>query len=169
MAIIIIEGIDGSGKTTLAERIRELSPVGARIEHHGPLTLGVEQEYVLPIFNVKDDELLIADRWHVGELIYGPIYRGVSLTEGRYNEIIERALDFKHAVKVIVNPPVEIIRERLTARGEDYLKDEHIDEVSAAYEDYARAWDYLLIDDEFEVDETAEFLIALAFGSDVEC
>lgn len=160
MPIIILEGIDGSGKTTLAQHILELSQLKTRILHRGPLEGTIEDELIYPLHRVEPDELLITDRWHLGEMIYGPIYRGKSEIEGFYNRVIDQILFEMDAVKVVLSPPLEIVQARLAARGEDYLKPEHVAEVHALYEKYANKFDYRLIRE--VTPDTAAELYALA-------
>lgn len=145
MPIIILEGIDGSGKSTLARRLLAASPIEAFIEHRGPIKGSVKEEYVDPLLNVRDDQLLITDRWHVGEMIYGPIYRGVSLVRPVVSEI-ETLLDDLHAVRIIMSPGLDVVLDRLRERGEDYLQPEHVEPVYRFYESYARVFDYNVIE-----------------------
>lgn len=163
MPIIVLEGIDGSGKSTLAEQILKLSPIKASIVHRGPLKGSVQDELITPLLEVPDDELMICDRWHVGELIYGPIYRGRSQVKGMYERQIERILASKAAVRVIVMPPLEVVKQRLEIRGEDYLQPEHVDQVHQAYVDFWTAnpaWIGISNSDP----NTAERLLNLALG-----
>ncbi len=160
MPVIILEGIDGSGKSTLAEALLKASPLKTTIVHRGPLEGTVEDELIYPLQKIADDELLITDRWHVGEMIYGPIYRGKSQVAGEYNDIIEDLLWSMNAVKVVLSPPLSIVKRRLIERGEDYLQPEHIDEVHEFYERYANEYGYRLIRE--VTDSTVSELITAA-------
>lgn len=139
MPIIIIEGIDGSGKSTLANMIQEAASKKYKVirTHRGPMKGSVVEEYVAPLLEIKDDELLIADRWHIGEMIYGPIYRGISYVDSVI-EHIENILDDLGAVKLVMLTPREIVKERLGSRGEDYLQEEDFDQVFDFYESIAQ-------------------------------
>lgn len=138
MPIVIIEGVDGSGKSTLADLIEDAAKLKYKVirAHRGPMKGTVVEEYVKPLFDIKSDELLIADRWHVGEMIYGPIYRGISYVDSVL-EHIENILDDLAAVKLVMLTPREIILERIGSRGEDYLKPEDFDRVYSFYEKFA--------------------------------
>lgn len=159
MPIIILEGIDGSGKSTLAQRLAAKSPLPVRIEHRGPIQDTIQAEYVNPLFEVDENELLIADRWHVGEMIYGPLYRGKTMV-APYLGAIETILDWFGAVRIIMSPPLEVVRQRLEERGEDYLEPEHVEQVYKAYEDFAWAHDYRLMTD--VADHQLDYIIAAA-------
>lgn len=160
MPVIILEGIDGAGKTTLAQHILEASQIETTIQHRGPLQGTVEDELIYPLQRVTDDELLISDRWHLGEMIYGPIYRGKSLVEGFYNDLIDSLLYDMNAVKVVLSPPLDVVKARLAARGEDYLQPEHVDQVHALYEALANKHNWRLIRE--VTPDTAKELLALA-------
>lgn len=141
MPIVIIEGIDGSGKSTLANMIEEVAEHKYKVirTHRGPMKGSVVEEYVAPLFEVAADELLIADRWHVGEMIYGPIYRGISYVDSVL-EHIENILNDLGAVKLVMLTPKEIIQDRISSRGEDYLKPEDFDQVYDFYESFAKEY-----------------------------
>ena len=150
MPIIILEGIDGSGKSTLATRIAERWPGKSTIIHRGPIQSSVEEELIQPLLNLKPDELLIADRWHLSELIYGPLYRGQSRIDRLTLRRIEEVLDQQDAVRVVLQPPLGDVIERLHTRGEDFLADGDISHVYAAYYKLARAWGYTVLTDNGE-------------------
>jgi thymidylate kinase len=160
MPIIILEGIDGAGKSTLAAHILEKSQIRTTLLHRGPLEGTIEDELIYPLQNVASDELLIADRWHLGELVYGPIYRGKSLVEGFYNTLIDQLLFDMNAVKVVLSPPLDVVKERLAIRGEDYLQPEHVEQVHTQYETLANKHDWRLIRE--VTPDTAAELLALA-------
>jgi thymidylate kinase len=162
MPIIILEGIDGSGKSTLAEEIALASPLKTKLLHRGPIQHPVRVEYVDPLFHVNRDELLIADRWHVGEVIYGPIYRGVSQVEPFLGSI-EDILDNFNAVKIVMSPPLDVVKQRLAERGEDYLQPEHVEQVYQAYQDYAKQWGWTLIED-LNASSRVPYLLNAAIG-----
>lgn len=150
MPIIILEGIDGSGKSTLATRIAERWPGKSTVIHRGPIQTTAEEELVKPLLNLEPDELLIADRWHLSELIYGPLYRGASRIDRRMLRRIEEVLYEQDAVRVVLQPPLGDVIERLHTRGEDFLADEDIFHVYAAYYKLARSWGYTVLTDNGE-------------------
>lgn len=142
MPIIILEGIDGSGKTTLASNLARLSPWPARIVPKGPMKANVIEEYVTPLFDVTPDELLIADRWHLSELIYGPIYRGKTQVDWEILGEIESILRNLNATRIIMRPGIQTVYSRLKARGEDFLKPEDIPLVYSAYRGFSDLLEY---------------------------
>lgn len=139
MPMILIEGVDGSGKSTLAEMIAKVSPIPVRMEHRGVPEKSIEDEYLAPLLQIGVDELVIADRWHVGEMIYGPLYRGQSELIDRpgLNRLIELQLDAVGAVRVILLPALSTVKRRLKKRGEEYLKPEDVAYVHEKYRQFA--------------------------------
>lgn len=77
--IIILEGADGTGKTTLARLLE--TQYGFRYHHEGPPPKGVDLlRYYAHIFYTacKETQPVVFDRLHVGEAVYGPLLRGSS-------------------------------------------------------------------------------------------
>jgi thymidylate kinase len=137
--IIMLEGTDGAGKSTLGNRLVEYAQkrgFTAELWHRGvperhPLE---EYEYDLEQANPPSDHLIVMDRWHLGQLVYGGLYRDENLlgVSGAWH--VNALLERYGAVQFIVSPPLEEIRRRLGVRGEDYLKAEHVEHVWTSYQ-----------------------------------
>lgn len=139
MPVIILEGIDGSGKSTFADLLETFVPEGYNIirAHQGPLNGTVFDEYVKPLVKITKEDFLIADRWHIGEMIYGPIYRGSSKVGPYEHGLLESLLFSIGAAKVVMSPGISTVRKRLGDRGEDFLMAEHLKQVYDFYVQYA--------------------------------
>lgn len=76
---IALEGPDGAGKSTLAQAIADATP-GTEIVHFSQLKQNPLDEYVYALEDYSPGKggNLVTDRWHIGEDIYGPLYRGES-------------------------------------------------------------------------------------------
>lgn len=143
---VIIEGCDGSGKTTLAKQIGE--EIRLRHPHDDIQYLQRGQPKVHPFMDYEravesyrpgQGQHIIADRWHWGELIYGPLYRGESKLAYAGFMHVEMFLRAKGAAIAFLDVPEDIIRRRLAKRGdEDFLQDHDIGTVIAAYRDLAQ-------------------------------
>lgn len=130
--LIILEGTDCAGKTTLADALEEqahrLDVTVTRLRA-GPPTPGTHPlaEYELGLRPYRDeiltpDRLILIDRWHLGELVYGPMLRGVSRLSAAQFEHLERFMDALGAIRVVVFPPSErALRARISARGDDLV------------------------------------------------
>lgn len=79
--IVVIEGPDGSGKTTLAHVFGQLGrQYDLKVRHvHHSVPDNPYNEYMKTIHSGYDrDTLVVADRLHLGELVYGTVRRGKS-------------------------------------------------------------------------------------------
>lgn len=121
--LIILEGPNGAGKTTIADR---LAP--DVLLHAGPPTQATAyDEWVEPLIeHVGLDELIVLDRWHLGEAIYPDLL--TKMTGVKRNRIatdlelgqISRTISAMFASYcriAYVLPPIDLLRERFQARG----------------------------------------------------
>lgn len=139
--IIGLEGCDGTGKSSLAEAVRDeiqrrvdegsLPKGNVELLHRGPPERSVFEEYTLDI-DGREDEHLVFDRWHLGTCVYAPLYRGT----GPYGELgatgfeaVEKFLQRRGAVFYVIDLPYETVKARLEARGEDYLQAKDVEGV----------------------------------------
>ncbi len=136
MAFCILEGGDGTGKSTLATNIATAleyaTPMSDTILMHSSQPSGdVLDEYVTNLADYQPGTgvNIVADRWHLGELIYAPLYRGT----GQYGALGESGfrwaemwLRARGAVLWLVDQPFDIVQQRLKERGEDYLEERHV-------------------------------------------
>lgn len=125
MSLIIVEGADGAGKSTLCEKIsdevRRRHPSDkVDVWRRGAPLPGVHavNEYVTPLYGYRPwtGRHIICDRWHVGEYVYPRVYdRNTSMTPGVYL-YTELFLASRGAVVVYVTPPVDVITRNLARR-----------------------------------------------------
>jgi len=164
--LIVVEGCDGTGKTTfvnlLADLIRTRMPTqDLRVLHYGPPKRHPLEEYELDLewYRPGQDVHLIIDRLHWGEVIYGPIYRGkdgLGIAGFRHVELFLQA---RGGVLVHCNPSEGIVRRNLTTRGENYLKSQDVKRVLDEYLDlHAKALmttvHFNVLPDKFDAEET---------------
>jgi len=152
--LIILEGVDGVGKSTLAERLCDVLGEGALTLHSGPLDSDPLKEYEwrLKDYTPGSGQHIVCDRWHVGELIYGPLYRGVSRVTPAMRRHIELFLDKLGAHKVVVVAPYRTIMRRLEDRGEDFLQSNHVGMVWDFYNEYASQHGWVTTESDAMVD-----------------
>lgn len=79
-AIVIIEGLDGTGKSRLAMQLYHELPAPVVVFHAGPplLTTAI-REYVWPLGVAGSGYTVICDRWHLGEYVWPAIFERESL------------------------------------------------------------------------------------------
>lgn len=120
---IILMGSDGSGKSTIAKRLSEI--FSYPVEHHGPVKSHEEgyKEYFNCIKNT--DYPVIKDRFHEGERIYAPLYRGYEADY--FPELEDKLLEKFKPLIVLLQPPLQTVLDRIAVRGEDFVRPEHIE------------------------------------------
>ena len=133
--LIIIEGVDGAGKSTLVEAIQDELPAAEMI-HKGPIKRSplIEYEASLEHYRVNSGRDIVCDRWHIGELVYGPLLRGESKLSPASLEHIELFLATRGALRTWVQTPLHVIQERISGRGEDLIPHEQIPVIWDWYE-----------------------------------
>ena len=146
---VIVEGVDCSGKTTFCKWIVEQLinwKVNVEFSHHGPLRASVRREYYDPLNDLcLYPTVLVGDRWHLGEMVYGPLYRGSSEMDDEELSEIEKLLNKLGAKKILLDPPEEIVKERMLKRGEDFLQQEDLHKARLAYQVLAKKKGYDVI------------------------
>lgn len=136
---IIIEGADGTGKTTLANKLAgylEHSPGRFVTQLHRGVPKGDpidEYETAVKGYVPGGTVHVIADRWHIGEMIYGPLYRGGSGLGRAGFRHVELFLRSRGALTVICDAEESVVKQRLYARGEEYLRPEHLGRVLSEF------------------------------------
>lgn len=116
MSILILEGADATGKSSHAEWHRKYN--GATIIHAGPPShVDWYDEYVKPLWD-RQDENLVLDRWHLGEMVWPKLFHRPSLFDDRTFNLCNEALaDLGATIKIIWRAP-NFIEKTLKERGE---------------------------------------------------
>ena len=80
MPLVVLEGVDGSGKTVLAKTLIEMNGGGyyihATYRHKSKMSLYHMAILKRAIPHLSRGELVIIDRWWPSEYVYGTVYRG---------------------------------------------------------------------------------------------
>jgi thymidylate kinase len=123
--ILLIEGPDGAGKTTLIENLCK-SYSGALVYHFGAPVPNEDQfyRYAQPIIDQPATTLLIYDRTWYSEFVYGPIMRGRSELNYAHSQALE-ALVLQHGGGHVIycTGKPSILWSRCKKRGETYIQD----------------------------------------------
>jgi hypothetical protein len=126
--VIVLEGPDGGGKTTIAKWLEKEK--GFEYRHEGPPEIGRNQfyHYSEQMYQaMNEDHPIVFDRFHLGELVYGPIAR-VYDELGHYGLRLFNRLFAGHNVDCfIVLPPYAVAHEEWEKRvkeGAEFLSEE---------------------------------------------
>lgn len=144
---IALEGPDGAGKTTLAQkladRINAESGQSVEINHVGPpasFETVVDENLERRLTYAPGKEQVVFDRLHWGCPVYGPIYRPELNIDG-YGDLgpnrwkyIELSLSAVGAVTVLVTGDPDVLSARITERGDDYVDVKDIRQICETYE-----------------------------------
>lgn len=136
MTLIALEGPDGAGKSTLADAViktlkKRYPKDDIEYLHFSQLKQDPLDEYAFPFEGYEPDSGIhfVCDRFHWGELIYGPLYRSQSALSKAAYRWVELYLAARGATTWHVTASLETVQERLQTRGEDYLAPEDVEHV----------------------------------------
>lgn len=136
MKLILLEGVDKCGKTTIANRL---------IKDYGFNYIKCSQpkgdaflEYFTILDSIDKNKNYVIDRFHWGESVYGPIYRGVSTMDQDKQWQIEFKVKNLGGILIYASNTKEFIAEKFKEDKEEFTKEEHIDKLLKNYEDCSR-------------------------------
>ena len=113
--LVIIEGADKTGKTTLAKALA--AKLGWKYEHFSAPGKDPAFEYADFLLNLKRPT--VCDRFYVGELVYGPLLRGKSLMTRTQILTIERLCRFRAAILIHAAPKPDIMMDLFDRSSEE--------------------------------------------------
>lgn len=125
--IIIIEGPDGAGKTTVAESLLAGIP-GSTIKHFGSPTTDEEafnyyKVYAAAIKETDPAKVTIFDRSWYSDLVYAPLFRNRDEMSALHAEFLDSLVIANGGGFVIYcTAPLKTLWSRCKKRGETYIK-----------------------------------------------
>jgi hypothetical protein len=125
--LVVVEGADGAGKTTLIGRLQDVLGE-AEVRHKGPPERDPVEEYAVDIQDYRpgSGRHVLCDRWHWGELVYGPVLRGKTRFTRETFAHVEKVLLARGAVVVHATGDPGILGARLETRGDDLVRREQL-------------------------------------------
>lgn len=126
--IIIIEGPDGAGKTTLCQQLLTSIP-GSELKHFGaPATkeeaLNYYKVYVDLLKYYDRSKVLIIDRCWYSDMVYGPIMRNTQEMSQEYADMLAgMVVACGGGMIIYCTAGVNTLWSRCKKRGETYIKD----------------------------------------------
>ena len=137
--LYILEGCDGSGKSTVAAKLKEV--LDAEVIHCSQMTPN-NFAFFNQIIEASAEKNIIADRFCYGQFVYQEEHDRPLREKGIQGEV--PALEVLHhleadmlktGVKVIhVTAPADVIKERLALRKENLINGLTVEEVLIRYE-----------------------------------
>lgn len=137
--IIIVEGPDGAGKTTIIKQLMESLP-GSLYRHFSNPKTKEEADnywkvYAEAVSSADPTKVHIFDRSWYSDVVYGPIFRGRLEMDPMHVKMLE-ALVKTHGGGFVIycTAPLKTLWSRCKQRGETFvLSKDKLDEVSRSY------------------------------------
>lgn len=138
--IYILEGPDGGGKTTLAERLSSMTRVNIAHFSYPKDNDEVAKMFVMYQDFIKSSGNIIIDRCWYSDMCYGPIMRdGATITYPQMYQL-ERLAANKGAMIIYCTDTKAALWSRATERGEEYMTSrDKFNAVCDAYEELFKA------------------------------
>lgn len=136
---IIVEGPDGSGKSTLIKKLEESMGIEAKHDGGPPKTVGELEERLIHSPSHK-----LLDRWSgISELVYGTVLRGKCMMPK--HEIMQYIHDHKPTI-IYCRPPNGVLETNLIAleRTKAHKSEEHCREVRERFWKIVEEYDLLM-------------------------
>lgn len=137
--IIALEGPDLSGKSTTARQLMSVAPNRELLKKGPPSPYEtIMYEYLKPLSDradalTNDKITLVLDRWHIGELVYGPLLRGKSLLSAQQADYIDMVLQSFGCHFFHVTAPLNVLEDRYDIRGDGLIKRDQLEKIWATY------------------------------------
>lgn len=143
--IYVLEGPDGAGKTTFANRLKDIwekAGFQPAIVHSGPKAT-LEEMYSDAIDELRAGAWpVIMDRSPVSELVYGPVLRGETLGDEEDWRNWWDFIDYFPTEKIHLTAPLDVLQRRAFSRGEDLVNLDQLAEIALKYGEVLRQQDW---------------------------
>ena len=159
MAILHCGGMDRTLKSTICNKLSKILHCDVyHFDKPKDLEDGKQQYFNFLNETYKTNDI-ICDRYHDGEHVYAPLYRGY---ESDYLKEFELQLRKYPYLFINTTADIDVILERIKLAGEDFVKEEHYQTVLDLFERYVekQSMPYIKIDTSVaEVDKYIERIL----------
>lgn len=117
--LILIEGMDNTGKTTLAHNI--IASLPHFIYHHNEKPASREDAFanIVSLIERASNKDIVCDRCCViGEEVYGTVLRGKSLFKPYETNILMKMLSTVTIMNILCKPPIQAVIESMGERAQ---------------------------------------------------
>lgn len=134
--LIVFEGPDGGGKTTLAKAVER--KVSGMMVHCGPPVKGFELlNWAMVVDFARTHRPIVCDRLHWGDLVYAPYREGGQMAIGMDGiENLDRMIAKRGGIIVHVTAHPDVLRAR--DDGDGFIDLEDLSRIRETYRDLAR-------------------------------
>lgn len=138
---ILLDGCDGTGKTTISEKLA--NKLGCNIIR---LTYGGDRS-LKAYFQMMSVDNVVHDRSFISEIIYPKYFGRMCRLEPNCEEYLHNLITNLSIVPIILTASSETIENRIRQRGDEYIKDiDKFAKINRDYLEYAREYGLIVID-----------------------
>lgn len=145
--IILLEGPDNGGKTTIVEELKrrhtagQLVPEGIKLDFQKMTFREGDkvQRIDMLLERAKEFDVNIWERcYYPSDLVYNPLVEGKPSPVEEHRNLIEFKLLMANTLIVFVSAELNILEARQAARGDEYIKDNQLPAICASYMEVLR-------------------------------
>lgn len=130
---IIVEGVDGAGKSTFADRLsKEINFDIIQGSSFEIAAKGVDYMYQ-HMDNLLDMERVIIDRFYLSNYIYARLFDKKKLSNKQIVNLTQKSLD--KTITILLLPSYDLIVNRLRVRGDEYVETKDVRQILDKYND----------------------------------
>lgn len=137
--IVMLEGVDGVGKSTIREILRDFLNVNSV---RGSSFESAKQDgwdlfrWYTQLITHPDNKDVIMDRSFYSNMVYASLFEGYTLLPLEQIRILEQIVKTLHKdiLVVYLNAAPETIKERLSSKSDKYIKEADIDALMERYD-----------------------------------
>lgn len=167
--VIIVEGVDKAGKTTLMEKMTKAIPGIVIKLTQRPKTADYRERAltktywlsVLEYMNLNRNKIIHLDRFYISELCYSKIKRGYEAWEDPDYQHYERVIGSHNHLVLYCDPGEEVIMERLKREGDEHVVEDDMKALIKRYDEYFSKTDlsWIKVNTSKTVEENIEIII----------
>lgn len=133
MSIIILEGCDAVGKSSIAEDLARIT--GFEIIKGSSFEISQlgEDGMFKYMMDLLDKKNIIIDRFFWSNYVYGKLYDYPTMSIGQFARLANKAE--ANALTVYITANKEVIKRRMQKRGDDMIKADEVDSILSKYEE----------------------------------